>query len=66
MAPNMSVTLPESGEPIVAPSICVKNLESNSVELEDIVIYKASKMHSVDGDLISLASRSVCTACRHF
>ena len=65
MAPKMSVTLPESGEPIVAPSICVKNLESKTAEFEDIVICSASKMHSVDGD-VKILELSLCsTALRH-
>ena len=32
MAPKISIILPESGEPIVAPLIWVKHLESNSAE----------------------------------
>ena len=44
-----SVIDPESGEPMVAPSICVKNLLLNLVEFDVMVIPMASSMHSVDG-----------------
>ena len=37
---------PESGEPMVAPSICVKNLLLNLVEFDVMVIPMASSMHS--------------------
>ena len=66
MAPKISVTLPESGDPMVAPSIWVKNLEPNSAELEDIVIFKASRIHSVDCDLNGLKLSRFSTVCRHF
>ena len=62
----MPVTLPESADPIVAPSICVKYLESNSVELHDIVISRASKIQAVLGFWYSLVLSSTLTASIHF
>ena len=39
----------ESGDLIVAPSICINNLSSNWVEFEDMVISIASSIQSDDG-----------------
>ena len=45
----MSVMEPESGDPIVTPSIGVNSLPSNWVEFEDMVISIASSIQPDDG-----------------
>ena len=62
----MSATLPDSGEPIAASLIWVKNRKSDSVQLDDMVIFSASIMHSVDGPWIGLEFKRSSTASKHF
>ena len=45
----MSVIDPQLGDPIVAPSICVKYRLQKWAVFDDIVISTASSIHSFDG-----------------
>ena len=55
----MSVIDPESGEPIVAPSICVKYRLQKWAVFDDIAISTVSSICSFDGIWYVLVSRSI-------
>ena len=61
----MSIIDPELGEPIVAPSFCVKDRLQKWAVFDDIVISTTSSVHSFDGIWYVLVSRIILIACMH-